>query len=312
DGITRSSNSFDVDGMTVKLGGTFGKFDNFESSNPSKFTMGLYQFDSTKGAYATDPAGNKVEDTAKLSVAESNAVTFTATSDSEKIVEAIKNMVKDFNEMANEIKDAYSTKPLYNSKGKRYEPLTEKDEEDMTESAIQKYTEKAKTGILFGDNNLSALYSELRTAISDLGLSEIGIKTEYSNGKTTLVLDETKLRDTLETNPQKVTDVFTRNTADGASTDGVMQSLKNTLDTYAKTTGSKGILVNLAGSVKSPASINNNAYYQKLMNMEEQISRWQDKLSDKIDYYTRQFTQLEKMISQMNSQSSSLMGLMGY
>ena len=31
-----------------------------------------------------------------------------------------------------------------------------------------------------------------------------------------------------------------------------------------------------------------------------------------IDYYTKQFTRLEKMISDANSQSSALMGLMGY
>ena len=46
--------------------------------------------------------------------------------------------------------------------------------------------------------------------------------------------------------------------------------------------------------------------------LQEQIERWQEKLSDKVDYYTRQFTALEKMISEMNSQSSALAGMMGY
>ena len=91
-----------------------------------------------------------------------------------------------------------------------------------------------------------------------------------------------------------------------------MTKLKNTMDTYTKTTGKKGILIDLVGSTKSPLSLLSNTYKSKLDKMDETISRWQDKLSDKIDYYNRQFTRLEQMISQMNSQSSSLMGLMGY
>ena len=42
-----------------------------------------------------------------------------------------------------------------------------------------------------------------------------------------------------------------------------------------------------------------------------QIEKWQDKLSDKVDYYTRQFSRLEQLIMQMNSQSSSIMSMMG-
>jgi len=91
-----------------------------------------------------------------------------------------------------------------------------------------------------------------------------------------------------------------------------MVKLKDTMDLYTKTTGTKGLLIELAGSPKSALSLLNNTYQSKLDKMDETISRWQDKLSDKIDYYNRQFTRLEQMISQMNSQSSSLMGLMGY
>lgn len=286
DGVSRSSNSIEVDGMTVKLEGTFGAFGN----------------------------GNKMglDDETTLNAAKADAVSFTAKTDSDKIVEVIKEMVKDYNEMANEIKDAYSTLPLYNSKGKRYEPLTEDDEKDMSESAVEKYNEKAKTGILFGDNVLSGLYDEIRTAINELGMSNIGITTAFSDGKTTLVVDEAKLKETLNNDPEKVTEVFTKSRENGSSSDGFMTKLKNTMDTYTKTTGKKGILIDLVGSTKSPLSLLSNTYKSKIDKMDETISRWQDKLSNKIDYYNRQFTRLEQMISQMNSQSSSLMGLMGY
>lgn len=284
DGVSRSTNSFEVDGMTVNLNGTFG-------------------------TYAEN--SNKIGD-AGWDAALTDAVSFTAKTDSDKIIEVIKGMVDDYNEMANEIKDAYSTLPLYNSKGKRYEPLTEDDEKDMSDSAVERYNEKAKTGILFGDNVLSGLYEEIRSAINELGMSNIGITTAFTDGKTTLVVDETKLKDTLNNDPEKVTEVFTKSRENGASADGFMTKLKNTMDTYTKTTGKKGILIDLVGSTKSPLSLLTNTYKSKLDKLDETISRWQGKLSDKIDYYNRQFTRLEQMISQMNSQSSSLMGLMGY
>ena len=39
--------------------------------------------------------------------------------------------------------------------------------------------------------------------------------------------------------------------------------------------------------------------------------KWQDKMTNQVDYYTNKFTQLELLINQMNSQSSALAGLTG-
>lgn len=267
--VTRSSNQVTVDGMTIKLNGTFT-------------------------ASAAD------------------AVSFNAAADSDKIVKAVKSMIEDFNTMANEIKDAYSTQPLRNSKGKRYEPLTAEDAEDMSESAIEKYEKKAKTGILFGDRDLSNLYNELRSALGDMDLASIGITTEFDSGKTTLKLDETKLRNVLESDPDKVRDTLTKSKTSGSSNDGMLAQFKTTIEKYAKTTGTKGILVKLAGSEKSAVSLHNNDYKSRMDRLQEQIERWEEKLSTKIDYYTRQFSALEKLISEMNAQSSALSGMMGY
>lgn len=56
--------------------------------------------------------------------------------------------------------------PLEKSDGSRYKPLTDEDKADMTESEIKAYEEKAKTGILFMDRDLSSLYSALRSAVA--------------------------------------------------------------------------------------------------------------------------------------------------
>lgn len=287
DGISRSSNTFDVDGMSVSLKGTFGAYG---SSN----TLGKDNIEAAKA----------------------DAVSFTASSDADKIVDAIKSMVEDYNAMVTEIKNAYSTMPQQKSNGKYYEPLTEEDKADMSESSIKAYEEKAKQGLLFADRDLSALYSQLTSAISMSGkdgadLKAIGITSNYSNGLTTLSLNEEKLRAALETDPDKVRDVFSKSVASGSSSNGLMQALKSPLDMYSKTQGTKGILVQKAGSTLAPSTLYKNTLQNKLDDIDTQIEKWQDKMADQVDRYTSKFTALEKLISQMNSQSSALASFLG-
>lgn len=284
DGVKRSSNTFDVDGMSVSLKGTFGTY--------------------------------KADGTIDQTAAEADAVSFTASSDADKIIDAIKSMVEDYNAMVTEIKNAYSTLPQQKSNGKYYEPLTEEDKADMSESSIKAYEEKAKQGLLFADRDLSALYSQLTSAISMSGkdgadLKAIGITSNYSNGLTTLSLNEEKLRAALETDADKVRDVFSKSMDSGASSNGLMQALKSPLDMYSKVQGTKGILVQKAGSTLAPSTLYKNTLQNKLDDIDTQIEKWQDKMADQVDRYTSKFTALEKLIAQMNSQSSALASFLG-
>ena len=275
--LERSSNTFEIDGMSITIDGAF-------------------QVDASKG--------------------EKN-ITFNNKTDTDTIVDAIKSMVEDYNAIINDVRSAYTTQPLKTTSGGRYEPLTDDDEEGMTESEIEKYEEKAKTGILYMDQDLSSLYSALRSAITPGGsdtsfLKSIGIETAYEDGVTTLKLDETALRNALEENPDQVRDAFTKTKENGAQSDGLMASITKVTEKYAATTGSvKGILIEKAGSKYSPTAALDNTILNKMQEIEEEISTWQDKMSNKVDYYSNKFTQLELLINQMNSQSSSLASLTG-
>lgn len=281
---TRSSNTVELDGLTVTLEGTFSAKD--KNGND---TTNIDDIDGTQG------------------------VTFTSKTDTDTIVDVIKQMVTDYNAIVTEVKKAYTDMPLQKSDGSKYEPLTAEDEADMTESEIKAYEEKAKTGILFMDRELSSLYSALRGAVVGDGdpayLRKIGISTSYEEGLTTITLDENKLRQALETDLDGVRDAFTKT---GESGNGLMASIQEVTDRYAATTGAtKGILIEKAGSKYSAASALNNTMQDKLEDLDEQIARWQDKMSNKVDYYTNKFTQLEVLINQMNAQSSALAGLTG-
>lgn len=93
--------------------------------------------------------GSAVMNKTAIKDTKAEAVTFETSSDADKIVDVVKQMVEDYNAMAKEIKDAYSTLPAQRSNGAYYEPLTSEDEEEMSESAVKNWTEKAKQGILF-------------------------------------------------------------------------------------------------------------------------------------------------------------------
>ena len=273
--FSRSSNTFDLDGMSITLNGTFEVKDG------------------------------------------ETPVTFSSKTDTDKIIDVVKTMVEDYNAIVSEVKKAYSDMPLEKSDGSRYKPLTDEDKADMTESEIKAYEEKAKTGILFMDRDLSSLYSALRSAVASGGsdgsfLRSIGIKTSYEDGLTTLSLDENALREALEQNPDQVKDAFTKSKENGAASDGLMASIQKVTDRYAATTGAtKGILIEKAGSKYSPSAALNNTLLEQMKDIDKQVDKWQAKMSDKVDYYTNKFTQLEMLIAQMNSQSSSLAGMMG-
>lgn len=270
---TRSSNTVDLDGMTVTFEGTF------------------------------EEAGE--------------SVSFTTKTDTDTVFNAIKSMVDDYNAMVTEIKKAYSDMPLQKTDGSKYEPLTSEDEEGMTESEIEAYEEKAKTGILFMDRDLSSLYSALRDAVVSSGadgayLRSIGINTSYEDGLTTISLDEKALREALETDLDGVANAFNKSKENGAATDGLMTKIQEVTDRYAATTGAvKGILIEKAGSKYAPTAALDNTILDQMKELDKQISTWQTKMSDKVDYYTNKFTQLEMLINQMNSQSSALAGLTG-
>ena len=299
--LSRSSNTFDMDGMSVTLKGTFNNTDRGTDADPIK---------------SSDLTGMTSANESKM-FEKGESVTFTSKSDTDTIVDAIKQMVEDYNKIVTEVKGAYSDMPLQQTNGSKYEPLTEEQKADMSESEIEAYEEKAKTGLLFGDNDLSSLYNALRSAVTPGGsdgslLRSIGIKTSYSEGLTTIELDESALREALETNPDQVKDIFTKSKDNGASSDGLMTSIQKVTNRYAATTGAtKGILIEKAGSKYSPTAALDNTLLDQMNEIDDQIETWQNKMSDKVDYYTNKFTQLEMLIQQMNSQSSTLSGLMG-
>lgn len=282
--LTRSTNTFDIDGLSVTVNGTFGM--------------------------KTDDTGKKVLDET------SEAVTFGAKVDTEKVTEAVKNMIDAFNEIIK-----LTNTELSEKKNRDYAPLTDEQKEKMSEDQIKAWEEKAKAGMLFNDSDLRNFTSSIRFIFSGDSettqlLSDMGITTSstYSDhGK--INFDESKFKAALESNPEAISDLFTRageTTVDSSGNSvtknaGLMNQIKTVFDKYASTTGSvKGIFVQMAGATESPLSMLDNSILDQMNDIDDEIEKLQDKLKTETERYYSKFTSLEKFISQMNSQSSWL------
>lgn len=245
---------------------------------------------TVKGKFGYDEAGN---------IKEGEEVTFESTANTDSIISAIKDMVTAYNEVVDLVNSLVSTKP-----NRDYAPLTDDQKEEMTDDQIEKWEKKAKEGILFGDDLLRGLSSDLRfvaggSLINELEKIGITEASGYSsNGK--LTIDETKLRNALETDPDNVANLFTKK--DG----GLMTNLKEVTDRYAKTWGTKGSLIARAGSEAAATSLTDNEIYTSMKDIDDIITQLQSRLKSEQDRYLSQFTTLETLIAQMNSQSSYL------
>ena len=279
----------------------------------------------TSGTNTFDIDGFKV--TANGTFEATNAserVTFDKKVDADKIVDAVKSFVEDYNKVLAEINKQYSTQPDHR---KAYKPLTDDQKADMTEKQIEEYETKAKQGLLFGDNDLGNLSNALRFVFSNSNLDAIGVSvsTSYSD-RGRITLDETKLRSALASDPDAVAEAFTApleqkqvtnsdgstSWVDDTSSGGAISRLKVRLDKYAATTGAtKGILIEKAGSQYSPTALLQNMMQDRIDSYDDVIDTLTDRLNDKIDFYTSKFSKLETLIAQMNSQSSYLSSLGG-
>lgn len=272
--LRRDSNSFTLDGMTIGLKGEFG-----------------YTEDGVRDVSA-------------------EAITFQAEVDADKVTETVKKMIEEYNEIVELVNKEVSTRP-----DRSYAPLTSEERKELSEDEIKLYEEQAKKGLLFGDSDLRALSNDLRWAINPMDLAEmekigISVSSTYSdNGKITF--DETKFKAALKADPENVQNLFTKSgevDADGnvTSGSGIAVNMKNVVKKYANNIGDYGILVKKAGTSKAPRSITDNSIYKQLEEINKKIDNLQSRLKAETDRYIQQFTSLETLISQMNSQSSYL------
>ncbi|MDE7229036.1 MAG: flagellar filament capping protein FliD [Oscillospiraceae bacterium] len=233
------------------------------------------------------------------------------------VKQTIKDFVKDYNQLLDDVYGYIGTAPKRDNKNNLYEPLTDEQREEMSEKEIENWEKAAKQGILYNDSTVSTIMSNIRMALynsvdsSDgkkFGLYNMGITTmaykDSSIGK--LEIDEEAFDKAFEEHAEDIMKLFTD------SDNGIMKKVNTIIDNAVRSTGKvKGTLVRKAG-LETGTSAKDNEIYRQMEQINKRITTLQNRYDSKEEYWWKVFTNLEKMMSNMNSQSSYLANYFGY
>ncbi len=276
--VTRSSNTFTVNGLTYTL--------LKESANEQDISMTL---------------------------------------DEDAIYDKIVAFVEKYNEVIAAINSELNEE--YDSD---YLPLTEEQRDAMSEDEIELWEERAKTGLLRNDEVLQNIVYDMRRALYDSvedvngSLTSIGITTGTYDMRGQLVIDEDELKEAIRNSPDTVMNLFSKqsdteyadweNRETRYDEEGLAYRLYDVLQDNIRTTrdddGYKGILLEKAG-LEGDVSEYTNTMYKSITSINERMDVLFERLLDKEERYYSQFTELEKAISDMNSQMNWLMTQLG-
>ncbi len=233
-------------------------------------------------------------------------VTIESSKDTGKALDTIVSFVEDYNKLIEDLNKRIHEEATY----KKYPPLTDAQEDQMTDKEIEKWNEKAKTGLLSKDSDISKFLQEMRTAIytkigdtpllSDIGISSSSTWSDY--GK--LTIDKDKLTEALENDLKGVTDIFT-------GRNGLATRLSNACKKAASTSSaSPGTIVSRAGA-KGKATEKNNTIYNQINSIKDKIKRLKEQYESRKTRYWDQFNSMESTLSNMNSTSSWISSMLG-
>ena len=259
------------------------------------------------------------------------ASTISVSQDTDKIVDNVKKFVETYNTLIDSLNTKYREE-----KNTDYKPLTKKQESEMTESQINKWNEKAKSGLLYHDNNIYSIISDMREALytevdavdtvltdargnkySYNSMSSIGITSSTNQGHITL--DEEKLKKALTEDPDCVSQLFA---SDQDSTYISGSTNKNQSDTYTSksdylNTGIANRLYNsmttnirnLESYAGTSKETDDESYLGKLItNMNTKMTSFQTLMKSYESKLYKKYDAMEVALSKLGAQLSYITG----
>ena len=237
---------------------------------------------------------------------ENESVTFSVATDTDAVYDSVKSFLKEYNSVMKEMNTLYNA-----DSAKGYEPLTSQEKEAMSDDEVKEWETKIKNSLLRSDSTLGSIINAMRSAMQTTvehdgktyALSSFGImtSTDYTEGgllhiygdpdDSVYSAKDDKLKKALEENPDVVIATLT----------GVFGNLRQTMSDK------------MAGSKYSSAMTFYNDIKMKsdVKDYESDIKDWEDKLAEMEDAYYSKFTAMETALAKLQSQQSSMSGLLG-
>lgn len=303
----------DVDNRATVIEGSDARIvlNNVEyTSTSNNFTInGL----SIAVSGVTDVASDVLKDDNSIDFSklrDDTAITLTTAVDVQGIYDKIKDFLTNYNNIINEITKLYNADSARN-----YEPLTDEEKDQMSDTEVEKWETKIKDSLLRRDTSLGAVMNAMTSAMStgiqingkDYSLSSFGIQTlgflnAAKNEQNAYHIDGDEDDENTSGNTDKLMAAIT------SDPDTVVEYMKQLSTNLYKAIDKQMTATDL----RSKYSIYNDKELDKqYTNYTKLIKEWEEKVSDKEDYYYKQFSNMETALAKLQSQTNSLAGLFG-
>jgi len=224
--------------------------------------------------------------------------------DQDKLLENVKKFVEDYNKLLDELSKQYSE-----GKYRDYGVLTKSQEEGMTKEQVDKWNEKAKSGLLYRDEYLRSIISDMRDAVTNRvgsvsgrynSLASLGITSKDQKGH--LQIDETKLKNAIAAEPDAVQQLISHDDPDGGyNNSGVANRL------YTKLAGRLKSLENHAGRTADKTEINSELG-KLIQNYQKQMSDFKQLMTSFENNLYKKYNAMEVAISRLSAQFNFFAG----
>ncbi|MDE5939958.1 MAG: flagellar filament capping protein FliD [Lachnospiraceae bacterium] len=237
-------------------------------------------------------------------------VTVATKDDTDGIYEMIKDFIKSYSELINEMDSLYNAEAA-----KDYEPLLSEEKDALTDSEVEEWEKKIKDSLLRRDSTLSDIGSAMKMTmmqgikiggvnfyLSDFGINTLGYFNSKDNEKNAYHIDgdpddvKTKnntdmLREAITKNPDAVMEFFT----------GLTNNLHDTLAEKMSATKMSSALT----------FYNDKKMKEDYDDYTDKIKKQEEKLNAYIDKWYAKFSAMETALAKLESKNSSLSSLFG-
>lgn len=259
--------------------------------------------------------------------------------DTDAIVDKVKDFVDNYNKMVEK-----AGKLTTEKQNRDFRPLTDDERESLSDKEIEKWEEKAKSGLIRGDMDVErtlsslrlSLYENLNTESDFKNITQIGITTQrYSSGSTggLLEIDEDKLRKAIAKDADGVVDILfkngdreatvpegsTKKTTDMGFVNRIFEDLTAGMKNLIAKSGpgeDAALFRKVKSNIMADFVTKGGRYSGRgsisdidndALNFDKRIAELKERLAKKEEMYFAQFAAMEKGMQKANSQFDWLM-----
>lgn len=244
------------------------------------------------------------------SLNDSTAITINTATDSQGIYDTVKDFLTEYNNIINEITKLYNA----DSAGS-YEPLTDDEKDKMSDTEIEKWETKIKDSLLRRDSSLSSVMNAMMTSmsqpieingksysLSSFGIQTLGFLNAAENEQNAYHIDGDEDDENTSGNDDKLMAAIT------SDPDTVIEFMKQLSTNLYKSIDDQM----QSNDLRSRYKIYNDKEMDKqYTNLTKTIKEWESKVSDKEDYYYKQFSNMETALAKLQSQTNSISSMLG-